>query len=65
MDKWENVPNFILMTKKWWITSSDNHFEISQKASMFAGPLDLTGFVKKSAFVLSLDVILERHDSVR
>ena len=62
--KWERHWNFDIFDWKLVLSSISQGQSYNQKVALFRCPSDLTNFVKICAFVQSLEVILERSDSL-
>ena len=62
--KWEKHWNFDIFDWKLVLSSISQGQSYNQKVALFRCPSDLTNFVKICAFVQSLEVILERSDSL-
>ena len=64
LKKWERHWNFDIFDWKLVLSSISQGQSYNQKVALFRSPSDLTNFVKICAFVQSLEVILERSDSL-
>ena len=62
--KWDRHWNFDIFDWKLLLSSISQGQSYYQKVALFRCPSDLTNFVKICAFVQSLEVILERSDSL-